>query len=73
MTQSIRESVPQHLQLHTVDEVAAILGVSTRSIYDWIKAGALPAKRLGPGRRLIRISQADLEAFLNTDLQEKER
>lgn len=73
MTQPIRESVPQHLQLHTVDDVAAILGVSTRSIYDWIKAGALPAKRLGPGGRLIRISQTDLETFLDADFQEGQR
>ncbi len=73
MTQSIKAPVPRHLQLHTVDEVAAILGVSTKSIYDWIKASALPAKRLGPGGRLIRITRADLETFLDTDFQEEQR
>ena len=73
MTQSTRDSVPQHLQLHTVDDVAAILGVSTKSIYEWIKAAALPAKRLGPGGRLIRVSQADLETFIDTDFQEEQR
>jgi excisionase family DNA binding protein len=73
MTQFIRESVPQHLQLHTVDDVAAILGVSTKSVYEWIKADALPAKRLGPGGRLIRVSQADLETFIDTDFQEEQR
>lgn len=56
---------PPSLELYTVGETAAILGVSRRSVSNWIKQGALPAIRLGPGQRMLRIRLADLEAFIN--------
>ena len=52
------------LELFTVAECAAILNVSRKLIGNWIREGALPAVRLGPGQRLIRIRKQDLEHFI---------
>jgi len=46
--------------LYTTQEVARMLKVSQRTVQDWIREGALPAVRYG---RLLRVRQADLEAF----------
>jgi len=56
--------VPPSLQLFTITETAVILGVSRRLVSNWIQEGALPAIRLGPGQRLVRVNIADLEAFI---------
>jgi excisionase family DNA binding protein len=48
-------------KLRTIDETAEILNVSTRTVRRLIDSGALPVHRLG---RLIRISDADIAAFL---------
>jgi excisionase family DNA binding protein len=53
-----------NLQLLSIQETAAILDVSRKLVSKWIHSGALPAIRLGPGQRLIRIRQDDLEAFI---------
>jgi excisionase family DNA binding protein len=45
----------------TITEVAERLNVCKRTVRRWIDSKALPAHRLG---RLVRISQADLAAFL---------
>ena len=45
----------------TVDEVAALLGLSRSAVYDCIARGELPAKRLG---RRVLVVRAALEAFL---------
>jgi len=60
---------PDTLDLYTVAETAAILGVSEKLVFTWIKENILPAIRLGPGRRLIRIRRVDLEKFVETDFQ----
>ena len=57
--------VPPALQLFTITETAFILGVSRRLVSNWIQEGALPAIRLGPGQRLVRVTIGDLEAFLD--------
>ncbi len=57
-------AVPASLELFTVAETAAILGVSRRLVTNWIHDGALPVIRLGPGQRLLRIKRADLELFI---------
>jgi len=49
-------------KLLTVDQVAEILQVSRTTIYRRIKAGELPAVKLG--RRQVRIRQEDLEAYI---------
>jgi excisionase family DNA binding protein len=59
-----RINMPSTLELFTVAETAAILGVSRKSVSNWIHEGALPAVRLGPGQRLLRIRRTDLEAFV---------
>jgi len=56
---------PTPFDLFTISETAAILGVSYRSVSNWIKQDALPAIRLGPEKHLIRIRVTDLEAFID--------
>lgn len=66
-----KASPPREMQLYTVDDVAELLDVSKKLVYTWVSGGALPAKRLGPGRRLIRISRADLRRFIDRDFTEE--
>ena len=79
------KAIPPSLELFTVAEAASILGVSRKLVSSWIRQGALPAVRLGPGQRLLRIRRADLEAFIasgqvqppsqrlpSTDLEDKD-
>ncbi len=49
-------------KLHTIDELADLWGISPRTVQRLIKSGALRAHRI---RRLLRISDADAEDFLN--------
>lgn len=49
------ERVPQHLTLH---EAAERLGVSYRTLWRQVRAGRIPAMRIG---RAIRVSVEDLE------------
>jgi len=64
MSDQQSDATPTTLDLFTVAEAASILDVSRRSVSNWIHQGALPAIRLGPGRRLIRIRRVDLEDFV---------
>ncbi len=50
------------VRLLTIPDVAEFCRVSTRSVRRWIKAGELPAIRLGRQWRIVR---RDLEGFLN--------
>ena len=45
----------------TIQQVATVKGVSSKTVRRWIAAGLLPAYRVGP--RLIRIRAADVEAL----------
>jgi excisionase family DNA binding protein len=68
-----REPVrPAILDLYTVAETAAILNVSQKTVFEWIKKGRLNAIRLGPGQRLIRIGRIDLEKFVQTNFGEEQ-
>ncbi len=58
-----------NLELFTIAECAAILNVSRKLISNWIRTGALPAIRLGPGQRLLRVRKQDLEAFIEYGAQ----
>ncbi len=60
-----RIPTPPALDLYTIGETAAILGVSRRSVTNWIRDNSLPAIRLGPGVRLLRIRRTALEAFIS--------
>jgi excisionase family DNA binding protein len=63
---------PETLDLYTVAETAAILNVSQKTVFEWVRNGDLPAARLGPGGRLIRIRRADLEDFVARGFDEGE-
>jgi excisionase family DNA binding protein len=47
----------------TTTELASDLGVHRATIVRWIKAGIIPAKRLGP--RTFKIVRQDVETVLN--------
>jgi excisionase family DNA binding protein len=49
-------------RLRTIDEAAELLNVSPRTARRLVEAGALRAHRIG--RRLVRISDEDIAAFL---------
>jgi excisionase family DNA binding protein len=46
----------------TVDELCELFGLARITVNGWLQTGELPHYRLGP--RTIRISRADLDAFL---------
>lgn len=56
--------MPAGGRLLTVSEVAAAMRVSNMTIYRLIKAGELPAVRVG---RSYRIREADVAAYLARD------
>ncbi|MBV8552916.1 MAG: helix-turn-helix domain-containing protein [Acidobacteriaceae bacterium] len=47
----------------TTTEVASELGVHRATVVRWIKAGVLPAIRIGP--RMFRIARKDIQCMLN--------
>jgi len=50
------------MELYTVDEVAAILKVTPKTVRDWIALRGLPAAKLG---KEYRIPKGELESWLN--------
>jgi excisionase family DNA binding protein len=58
----IGRTSPPLTRLRTIDETAALLAVSKRTVQRLIESGALRAHRLG---RAVRISDADIAAFLD--------
>ncbi len=54
--------IPRLPRLYTVDEVAAYLRMSSKSVRRFIASGDLQSGRAGTS---IRVSEANLEAFLN--------
>lgn len=50
----------------TIRACAAELGVSPSTVYQLVRAGRLAHARIGVGRGVIRISPADLAAYLET-------
>lgn len=59
----------QRMQFFSTAEVALILGVSRKVVLDWIRDGHLPAFRLGPTHRVIRIRKEDLDSFIAGHIQ----
>lgn len=56
-----------------LSEVAALLGVSTKTIHEWYKAGRLPTPtQVGPKTFLFRVKDLR-EAFQRMDSQPKRR
>ncbi len=56
-----KKSPLDHLQLRTIESIAGLCQVSTRTVRRWIDHGELVAYRLG---RQLRVSERDLELFL---------
>lgn len=55
----------ENLLVYTVVEVAAILKVTERTIYNYIKAGSLKAAKIG---KHWRVKAVDLQAFINDSI-----
>ena len=51
---------------HTAKQVSEFLSCSLQNVYDIIKAGEPHATRIGVGGGGIRVSEEDLEAFLQS-------
>ena len=47
----------------TVKDTALILGVTKATVYNWIKAGIIPAVKYG--RKTIRLNKDDVIAYAN--------
>ena len=50
------------IKVYTLDEVAEILKVTKRTLYNYVKAGKLPAVKMGKYRR---VSEESLQAFIS--------
>ena len=61
--------VPASLQFYSITEVALIMDVSKRMVQKWIGDGHLPAFRVSPQSRLMRIRRQDLEDFIDEHTQ----
>ncbi len=57
----------------TVSEVAKMLGISPQSVYSIIEAGKLAAHRFGAGRGTIRVSEDDLNAYIEASRIKKDQ
>lgn len=51
----------QPFKFHTIDDVANMLEVSTRTVRRWISKGDLIVHKIG---NLVRIAESDLESFI---------
>ena len=70
MTRSLSVSDSTIPKLYAPIQVAELLGVSLRTVRNWIAAGDLAHTRLGTSKRLIRVREDDLMAFLDRRYQE---
>jgi excisionase family DNA binding protein len=50
-------------RVYTLDEVAEIMQVTKRTLYNYIKAGSLHAVKMG---KYWRVSEENLQAFIST-------
>jgi excisionase family DNA binding protein len=53
--------MPAKPKFLTIDEVAEVLAVSTRTVRRWISSGQLKVHRVG---QVVRIAPAEFDAFL---------
>lgn len=53
---------PMSFSYYTCEEVAAMLKITTQTVYDWIAAGKLPAIKIG---KSYRIEKGDVEDLIN--------
>ncbi len=57
----------ENLKLYTIAEVADILKVTERTVYNYIKIGSLKAAKIG---KLWRIIASDLKQFIEDSIVE---
>lgn len=50
------------LKMYTLDEVADILKVTKRTLYNYVKSGSLPAVKVG---KYWRVSEKNLQIFID--------
>ncbi len=55
---------------HSVDEIAAYLGVSRETVYRWIDSKGLPAHRIG---KFWKFKTSEVDAWARSDPSEGER
>jgi len=55
-------------EFYSLEEVAQLLGVTYQLIYRLVRAGDIPAARIG---RVYRIQRADLDAYLERSKRDK--
>lgn len=55
-------NVMEDFKLYTVDEIASILKVTKRTLYNYIKSGVLKAVKIG---KYWRIKHSDLQDFID--------
>ncbi len=65
MSQAMKHRQPIPPALYSPSDLANLIGVSLRTVRNWIRSGDLAHTRLGPGERLIRVRHTDLEDFLD--------
>lgn len=53
----------EDIKVYTLDEVADILKVTKRTLYNYVKAGKLPAVKMG---KYWRVPAESLQAFIST-------
>lgn len=53
---------PMSFSYYTCEEVAAMLKITTQTVYDWIAAGKLPAIKIG---KSYRIEEGDVKDLIN--------
>ena len=56
----------QGVTLYTIDETAELLGITTTTVRNYIKAGRLSGQRIG---RPYLVSQRAIKTFLEGDLE----
>jgi excisionase family DNA binding protein len=61
MVMKMKADQPKSPKFYTIEQIAESLDASTRSVRRWIANGLLIAHRING---LVRISEADFEAFL---------
>ncbi len=62
MTKQNREEAIADLRLYKLSEVAAIMGVTHRTVWNYVKAGKIPARKIAG---TWRITEGNLREYLN--------
>ncbi len=68
--------MPAHIrldyQLLTSAKVAVMLGISKRTLHNWVKAGKIPPPEVDPSNGYYRWKLSDLDSIRNILLEERQ-